>query len=116
MELDKKIDEYSEELFVDLGLTNLPEEKKAEIYARLEDHLHQVILDYLKKVLDNKVTEKVRIALEQEDYRRLASILKRYQRLRTALEEQVQKEFDNLKAVMAEELKHAGQTTGTSAT
>ena len=47
MYLNEKIDQYSEEMFVDLGLSDLPEDRKAEIYARVQDHLHQAMFSML---------------------------------------------------------------------
>ncbi len=111
MNLDKKIDEYSEQLFADLGLTNLPEEGKADIYARVQEHLHKSIQETLKSVLRSP-HELVRIgaALEQENYKELSRILKKYPQYKTKLEEEVEKEFQNLKAIITEEQKYAGTT------
>lgn len=107
MELDKKIDEFGDELFVDLGLTALPEERRAEIYARLEDHLHQVIIAHLSKILDKRTLRAIENALEQEDYRQLKRILKKYPQHASALEDKVNLEFDRLKLTIAKEQKNA---------
>lgn len=107
MELDKKIDQYSDELYEDLGGIDLPEEKKAEIYARLQDHLHAVILETLKKVLGSRQMEEIEKLLEQENYVRLAEILKGYRQYTSELEQKVQEEFDKLKVTLLEEQKHA---------
>lgn len=109
MRLDKKIDQYSDELYTDLGLMDWPEEQKAEIYARIEDHLHKVILETLGKVLKAKETRAIRSVLEQEDYARLAGILKHYPQHAAALEQKVQEEFDRLKITITEEQKHANK-------
>lgn len=111
-DLDKKLDEYSEELFVDLGLTGLPEEQKADIYARLEERLHHVILNTLTPALSGAEVSKLKLALEQEDYRGLSKILKKHPQFKTELEEKIQKEFDQLKLTLAEEQKHAGEKPG----
>ncbi len=110
MELDKKIDEYSEQLFVDLGLTNLPEDQKADIYARVQEHLHKSIQETLRPVLNDARMGLVNAALEQENYKELRRILKKYPQYKTKLEEEVEKEFQNLKSIIAEEQKHAGET------
>lgn len=106
MELDKKIEEYGDELFTDLGLTNLPEEQKAEIYARLEDHLHEVIISHLSKILEKRTLRTIQNVLDQEDYRYLSKILKKYPQHAAALEEKVKQEFDNLKLIIGEEQKN----------
>ncbi len=113
-DLDKKLDEYSEELFVDLGLTALPEEEKADIYARLEERLHHVILNTLTPTLSSAEFAKINLALEQEDYRGLSKILKKHPQFKVLLEEKIQKEFDQLKLTVAQEQKHAGAKQPTS--
>lgn len=105
--LDKKIDEYSEELFVDLGLVTLPEERKADIYARLQENLHRVIIKTLGPSLGEAELSKIHEALEQEDYRGLGKILKRYPQYQNALEEKIEQEYQNLKLTIGEELKNA---------
>lgn len=107
MQLGRKIDEFSDELFVDLGLVSLPEEKKAEIYARLQDHLHSVILGSLAKVLSQIQLSEIQAAVDQEDYRRLNKLLKKYPQHLAGLEAKVQQEFDKLKLTIAKEQKNA---------
>ena len=107
MELDKKIDQYSDELYVDLGLIDLPEDKKAEIYARLQDHLHRVILDTLSKVLHTKRIKEIEALMEQEDYGKLAKVLRKYPQHAEQLEQKVQDEFDKLRVTILEEQQHA---------
>ncbi len=107
-DLGKEIDEYSEELFADLGPVPLPEEKKADIYARLKEHLHRVIANTFAPVLKAGEFNRIREALEQEDYRALARILKRYPQFISALESRVESEFKNLKLTIAKEQKNAG--------
>lgn len=109
MELDKKIDQYSDELFLDLGLTNLPEDKKAEIYARLQDHLHYVIVSSLAKLLKPEELSEIRTAIDQEDYGELNKLLKKYPEHITDLEARVQEEYDSLKLIIAEEQKNAAE-------
>ena len=107
MDLGKKIEEYGDELFLDIGLANLPEEQKAEIYARLEDHLHEVIVSHFSKLLEKRALRAIRNALDQEDYRLLGKILKKYPQHAAALEAKVKQEFDSLKLIIAEEQKNA---------
>ncbi|MDP3740885.1 MAG: hypothetical protein Q8R08_00990 [bacterium] len=109
MLLDKKIDEYSDELFLDLGLVNLPEDQKAEIYARLQDHLHNVILQSLAKVISHVELGEIRQVIDQEDYPRLSMLLKNYPQHTVDLKERIQEEFDRLKLIIAEEQKNAYQ-------
>lgn len=109
--LNKKIDEYSEELFADLGLVSLAEEKKADLYARIQEHLHRVILETLKKVLNEGEISRIHNALEQEDYRTLNKLLKKYPQYKDILEERIETEFLNLKLIIAEEQKNAAPGT-----
>lgn len=107
-DLAKKMDEYSDELFLDLGLITSPEEQKADIYARLQDHLHSVVLASFKKVLNRKEMTKLRTALEQEDYRRLNEILKLHPKQQAELEQKIQSEYDRLKLIISKEQKKLG--------
>lgn len=113
-DLGKEIDEYSEELFADLGPVPLPEEKKADIYARLKERLHRVIANTFEPVLKAEEFNRIHQALDQEDYRSLARILKRYSQFISALKGRVESEFKNLKLTIAEEQKNAGSRQQTS--
>lgn len=106
--LDKKIEEYSEELFADLGLMALPEEKKADIYARLQEHFHKAILNAAVGKLSDKDLKTTQTALEQEDYAVLAECLRKYTGLQTELEDKIEQEYNALKLIIAEEQKNAG--------
>lgn len=105
--MDKKIEEFSEELFTDLGLSALPEEQKADIYARLQQHLHKVITMILSKVLSQSELEQLYKALEQENYRYLRKVIKKYPQLSAPLEEKIRQEFDNLKSLINKEQSYA---------
>jgi hypothetical protein len=107
--LNQIINEYSEELFADLGPAAIPEEKKAEIFARLEDHLHKLILDTLVPLVSFEEIAKIKLALEEEDYRKLEKILKRFPHDRANLQERIHSEFKNLTLTIAEELKNAAR-------
>lgn len=104
--LDKKIEDYSEELFADLGPVALPEEKKADLYARVQEHLHRVIVEVLTGRLAEGEMARAHSALEHEDYRALSRILKRYPQYKDQLEEKIAAEFKNLKLTIAEEQKN----------
>ncbi len=110
-DLNKEIDEYSEELFSDLGPMALPEETKADLYARLEEHLHKALLTVLTPVLHGQEIRRIHEALEQEDYKMLNKILKKYPQYKNQLEGKIEQEFKNLKAVIAEEQKNASRGT-----
>lgn len=119
--LDAIIEEYSEELFADLGLVALPEEKKAEIYARLEDHLHKLILDTLTPLISADEIAQVKLSLEEEDHHRLEKIFKRFPQHRANLEQKIREELRNLTLIISEELENdnreqisnaGGETTG----
>lgn len=105
--LEKKIEEYCEELFVDLGLLDMSEEKKAEIYARVEDHLQKIILETLTPALAQEVLAKINLAFEQENYKMLEDALKKHSKIREALEEKIETELRILKTTIAEEQQHA---------
>lgn len=107
-DLEKKIDDYSAELFADLGLAILPEDDKADLYARLEDHLHQVILSVLRPLLSASEIAKIKQAFDQEDYHALDEVLKGYPQYKDSLETKIDEEFKKLKLTIAEEQKHAG--------
>jgi|SRR3989338_7381526 len=104
---DKKIEEYSEELFVDLGLSALSEEKKADIYARLQEHFHKTILNTVAGKVKSGDLEKIQKALDQEDYEALADILRKYAQFQNALDEKIEQEYNGLKLIIAEEQKNA---------
>lgn len=107
VDLGKKIDEYSEEVFVDLGLTALPEERKAEIFARLQDHLHQAILKELNPLIRSSDLANISAALEEENYQTVDRILKRYPLYKQRLESKIEREFQKLKSILGEEQLHA---------
>ncbi|MDP3993560.1 MAG: hypothetical protein U1C57_02605 [Candidatus Doudnabacteria bacterium] len=111
-DFEKKIDGYTEEVFLDLGLSSLPEEKKAEIFARVQDHIHKVILDVFEKVLSLKESAKIKQALEQENYHGVSKILKKHGQFKNQLEDKIDKEFNQLKQTITEEQKHAGTQGG----
>lgn len=106
--LDKKIDEYSEELFTDLGLTALPEEAKADIYARVQEHLHRVIIDTLSPLVRPADAGRIKSVLDHEDYHALDRVLKRYPQFKDEVETKIDQEFTNLKQIITEEQQHAG--------
>ena len=108
--LGEIIDEYTEELFVDLGLTTLPEEKKADLFARIEEHLHKVILDTLAPILGKKYLREIEDALEQENYQALGKIMKRFPLYQDLLEDKIEEEFKKLKKTIIREHLHARET------
>lgn len=117
--LDQKIEEYTEELFVDLGLTQIPEDEKAEVFARMREQFHKVILATLSGAVSPHDLSAIEHAMEQENYDELSKIIKRYPQFKNELEEKIQKEFDQIKFAIIEEQKHdrneAGATPGGAA-
>ena len=113
-DFDRRIDEYTEELFVDLGVTSLPEEKKAEIFARVQEHLRKVILEVSAQVLSHKELAKIKQGLEQENYHEVGKILKRRGQFKSELEDKIDSEFNQLKLKIIEEQKDVGNTRGNS--
>lgn len=110
-DLGKKIDEFSDELYIDLGLADLPEERKADLFARIQEHLHQALLATLRGVLGEKELGEVRTTLDQEDYGRLASILNRYPAHKSEIEKKLETEMQNLKVIISEEQKNERETS-----
>ena len=106
-DFDKKIDGNTEELFLDLGLSTLPEEKKAEIFARVQEHIHKVILAVFVKVLSPKELARIKQALEQENYHGVGRILRKYGQFKAEFEDKIDNEFNQLKQTITEEQKDA---------
>lgn len=109
-DLEKKIEEYSEEVFVDLGLATLSEDVKADLYARVQEHLHKVIISVLEPLIAPEELAKVQQALDQEDYHAVNTSLARYPQYKEALETKIDEEFNKLKLTMTEEQKNAGNS------
>lgn len=105
--LGEKIDQYSDELFADLGLATLSEEEKADIFARLEEHLHKVILEMIASVATAHELAKIEQALDGENYREVGRLLEQFKELKNKLEQKIEQEFQILKLTIAEEQKHA---------
>lgn len=114
-DLGKKIDEYSDELYFDLGLTGLPEEEKADIYARVQEHMHAVILMALRQMIGPAETEKIHEDFEREDYRSLRRALKKFPKFVQELDNKIKDELGQLKLTIAEEQKHGAGEIGTPA-
>lgn len=110
-DLEKKIEEYSEELFNDLGLATLTEDDKADLYARVQEHLHQVIVEILRPHLAQAEIAKIKQSVGQEDYHALDQILANYPQYKETLETKIDEEFEKLKLTIAEEQKNAGSGT-----
>lgn len=111
MDLPKKIEDYLEELFADLGLTSLSEEKKADLYARVQEHLHRAIMETFKPVLDKGGVAKLDQALEQENYGYLSALIKNQAVIKPELDKKIEQEFEALKLIIAKEQEHAGEET-----
>ena len=105
-QLDKKVDEYSESLFTDLGLSNLQEEEKADIYARVQEHIHSIMFETLTPIISAKAIASIREDIAEENYRNLEEVLHRYPKAREHLEKRIQTGYNNLKNIISEELKH----------
>ena len=106
LDFAKKINEYSEELFADLGMAALPEEKKADIYARVQDHIHVVILNVLREIVEPYKLFKIRQAMDEENYVELQKVLDKHPEAKNNLEEKIDSEFSKLKLIVAEEQKN----------
>ncbi|OGE79215.1 MAG: hypothetical protein A2751_04450 [Candidatus Doudnabacteria bacterium RIFCSPHIGHO2_01_FULL_46_14] len=107
-DLEQKIEDYSEELFSDLGLASLSEDDKADLFARVQEHLHQVIVEVLRPLLPAPEITKMKQSLNQEDYHALDLVLAAYPQHKEAMEAKIDEEFEKLKLTIAEEQKNAG--------
>ena len=107
-DLEEKIENYSEDLFNDLGLASLDEEGKADLYARVQDNLHRAIAEALKDLLPQSELSKIKQALDQEDYHALDLVLKEYPQYKDTLETKIDEEFKKLKLTIAEEQRNEG--------
>jgi len=109
-DLEKKIEDFSEEIFTDLGLATLSEDDKADVYARVQDSLHKVILAELRPLLPKEALSEIRLAIEQEDYYALDSILDQYPQFKETLDDKIDEDLENLKSTISEEQSHAGNS------
>lgn len=110
-DLGQKIEEYAEALHADLGLVHLPDEQKADLFARLEEHLHEIIVRAVSPVLSHKENTRIHQALEQENYETVGKILKHHPELGEKIEKEMTRGFNELKLTIAEEQKNAGSGT-----
>lgn len=110
--LSKKIEEFTDELFADLGLTAEAEEKKADLFARIEDQFHRAILDTLRPRMSRGELAAVELALTQESYNDLENLLKKYPQFFEVLENKIQTKLDQLKLTIAQEQKDANAKSG----
>ena len=107
-DLEKKIEDFSEDIFSSLGLASLPEDAKADIYARAQERLHRVILAELAPLVPSASMSSIRQAIEQEDYHALDSLLQQYPQYRETLETKIDDDLAGLKLTITEEQKNAG--------
>ena len=107
-DLEKTIEDFSEEIFADLGLASLTEDDKADVYARVQARLHHVILRELAQVAPSDSMGKIRGAMEQEDYHALDALLEQYPQYQETLQAKIDEELAKLKFTISEEQKHAG--------
>ena len=108
-DLGQRISEYTEELYSDLGLSDLPEEKKADLFARIEEHFHQTILGTLRNLITASHLAAIKTALVEENYEKVGNIVGRYPKLKTLLENKIEEESAKLKLIITEEQKDARQ-------
>lgn len=106
MNVAQKIEEFTEELFVDLGLTMLPEEKKADIFARVEEHFRRAIIGSLRALSPGTDLSRLERALAEERTELLDRALRKYPQHRQAVENKIEEELQKLKLIIAEEQKN----------
>lgn len=106
-DLNKQIEEYTDELFAELGPVTLPEERKADLFARIEEHLHAAILRELAPTLSKAEHQRLKTGLEQGDYAVLKRILKTSPEFKKILDDRLDIEFRSLKLIISEEQKNA---------
>jgi len=109
-DLEQKIEDYSEELFNDLGVATLTEDDKADLYARVQEHLHKVIVEILRPFLPAGEIAKIKQSVDQEDYHALDQVLSAHPQYKDTMEAKIDEEFEKLKLTIAEEQRNAGAT------
>ncbi|MBI4050033.1 MAG: hypothetical protein HY398_01130 [Candidatus Doudnabacteria bacterium] len=106
--IGQKIEELSETLHADLGLAHLSDEEKADLFARLQEHLHEIMFNAVRGALSHKENQRLRAALEQENYDVVGRILKHHRELEKKIEEEMERGASELKLTITEEQKNAG--------
>ena len=102
-DLEQKIEDYSRELFVDLGVSNLSEDQKADLYARVQEHFHKVMVEAFSRILNPKELDRLIESLDQEDYEFLKNILQRHPEITPNVEDKIEQEFGRLKMAITKE-------------
>jgi hypothetical protein len=102
-ELKEQLDKYTEELFDDLELEDLPEERQADLFARVEEHLRDVIIAETQGELTHAEQEDLRGAFDRQNYKAVEKILERYPSKRAVLERKIEMELKKLRNTIVEE-------------
>ena len=106
-DLEKKIDELSDSLFLELNLKPTTEESKAEIFAHIQDALHKVIFDTYEAVLKSEEKQLVKRCLEGENYNALEDVFRKYPKLEEELEQKLPLVLGQLKEIFVKEQENA---------
>ena len=109
-DLEQKIEDYSGELFVDLGVSSLSEEQKADLYARVQEHFHKVMIDLFSPVLNSAQLHQLVESLDQEDYEFLKNVLQKHPEISANLEDRIEREFSRLKLTITQEQANLKKT------
>jgi len=105
-DLGHKIEEYVDELFDDLGPTELPEDKKADIFARVEERLHKLILNRAGPGLPRDKAGALASALQQQDYAAADKLLKLASNDTNSLNRAIDQEMKEFKQIIEKEQKY----------
>lgn len=114
--LGEKIDKYADELFTDLGLVDLPEDQRADIFARIEERFEQVVISEISDIISISDRAELKQAFDEQDYEAVERVLNRYPQRLSRLEHKVDLELNRLKDLIAAEQKNverAGTPSGT---
>lgn len=107
--LAEKIDNYTDELYADLGLVEMTDEQKAHVFARVEEHLYQAISSGLSYV-ESKDKKELQVALEQQNYSAAMEVVARYPASAHLVEKAVDRELKKIKFLIIEEQNNARET------
>ena len=109
-DLTEKIEKYTDGLFEDLGPTELSEERKADIFARVEERLQKVIISEAQRELPLKQRDILNKALEQQDYVVVSGMLNLSEERKARLENKIEHELNQLRSVIRKEQRYVRES------
>jgi len=105
--IKEKIENYIDELYFDLRVAGMPDDRQADLFARVQENFFRVFLEVIKKSANSSDLKRVRRALEQEDFPVIDKILSEHPSALTRLEKRVDSELEKLKMTIIREQENA---------